>query len=104
MQIVGEQTKLSASDLANHSACRHLTNLDLALAEGKIKAPRPADADDDLDELIEKGVRHERDYIKRLREESPGVSVLMLGDEAAPADTAAAMTAVRTRIARERIA
>lgn len=91
MQIVAEQTKLSASDLANHLACRHLTNLDLALAEGKIKAPRPAYADDDLEELIEKGVRHERDYIERLREESPGISVLALGDEGASADTAAAM-------------
>ena len=91
MQAAADQIKLSASDLANHLACRHLTNLDLALAEGRIKAPRPADADDDLDELMEKGVRHERDYIERLREESPGISVVALGEGAAPADAERAM-------------
>ena len=31
--------ELSASDLANHLGCRHLTNLDLAAAEGRLVPP-----------------------------------------------------------------
>ena len=33
------QIRLSASDLANHLACRHLTTLDLAEAKGQAKRP-----------------------------------------------------------------
>ena len=91
MQDISGQIKLSASDLANHLACRHLTNLNLALAEGKVKAPRPTGADDEIEELIEKGVRHEQAYIEHLQAEKPGVSVISFEDGTSSADTARAM-------------
>ena len=91
MQDIAGQVTLSASDLANHLACRHLTNLNLALAEGKIKAPRPTDTDDEIEELIEKGERHERAYIEHLQAESPGIRVVELGHGATTAGTERAM-------------
>ena len=91
MQDIAGRITLSASDLANHLVCRHLTNLNLALAEGKIKAPRPTDTDDEIDELIEKGDRHERAYIEHLQAESPGIRVVELGHGATTADTERAM-------------
>src|SRR5262245_58463488 len=55
---------LSATDLANHLACRHLTSLDLASARGTIEPPRwrrPG-----LDALRERGLQHERAYLMHL--------------------------------------
>ena len=55
---------LSATDLANHLACRHLTSLDLATAHGRIEPPRwrrPG-----LDALRERGLAHELAYLAHL--------------------------------------
>jgi hypothetical protein len=34
MRILNDRLELSASDLANHLGCRHLTQLDLLVARG----------------------------------------------------------------------
>ena len=103
MQDIAGRIALSASDLANHLACRHLTNLNLALAEGKIKAPRRTDTDDEIEELIAKGERHERAYIEHLQAASPGVRVVELGWETSTADAERAMREGADVIAQARL-
>jgi len=66
--------RLSATDLANHLACRHLTALDRGVAEGLWKAPdwfRPEAA-----LLRERGLEHERAYIARLEREGRRITRL----------------------------
>ena len=70
------QIRLSATDLANHLACRHLTTLDLAEARGHAK--RPIWNDPALAVLRERGFRHEASYLDYLR--SRGHSVVRLDD------------------------
>ncbi len=70
--------RLSATDLANHLACRHLTVLDRGAAEGRWKPPdayRPEAA-----VLAERGLEHERAYLAHL--EQRGLRVTRLDDEA----------------------
>ena len=39
MRILSNRIVLSATDVANHLSCGHLTELDLRLARGEIKEP-----------------------------------------------------------------
>ena len=57
--------QLSATDLAKHLACRHLTSLDLFAARGDIK--RPYWHDPAVDVLAERGLRHEMAYLNHLQ-------------------------------------
>ena len=57
----GDSFQLTASDLAGHLNCRHLTDLDLAVANGRRVRPHFHDAF--LDILIERGAVHERSYL-----------------------------------------
>ena len=68
MHLEAEQMRLSASDLANHLGCHHLTNLDIAVAQGKLKPPAILQGElEDLEVLREKGLRHEAAYVEYLR-------------------------------------
>ena len=53
MQKIGDRIILSATDLANHLACRHLTELNRLAAIGEVEKPIRTDAL--LDTLIERG-------------------------------------------------
>ncbi|MEO6462808.1 MAG: TM0106 family RecB-like putative nuclease [Candidatus Eisenbacteria bacterium] len=67
--------RLSATDLANHLACRHLTTLDRGQAEGKWSAPdwfRPEAA-----LLRERGMEHERAYLDHLA--ASGLEITRVG-------------------------
>src|SRR5260370_33075114 len=64
MRILGRQIRLSASDLSNHLACRHLTTLELQVARGERKAPDLAAPD--LKVIQELGLRHEKAYLAHL--------------------------------------
>jgi predicted RecB family nuclease len=57
--------QLSASDLVNRLNCRHLTALDLSVANGVL--PRPRVWDPVLAILAERGSAHERNYVDHLR-------------------------------------
>jgi uncharacterized protein len=59
------QMRLSASDLSNHLACRHVTTLDLEVARGLRAAPDWAAPD--LKVIQELGLRHEVAYLAHLR-------------------------------------
>jgi len=83
---------LSATDLSNHLACRHLTTLDHAVARGE--KSKPESFDPRLVILRERGLEHERAYLSHLR--NRGIEVLELSDaggseEAALHSTLAAM-------------
>jgi uncharacterized protein len=64
LRYEGGQIQLSAGDLAGFLSCRHLTELDLAVAGGGLVAP---DVWDPMLELLrERGFRHERAYLDHL--------------------------------------
>jgi predicted RecB family nuclease len=67
MKIANGHMRLTASDLSNHLACRHVTTLDLEVARGLHDAP--AWAAPDLKVIQELGLRHERDYLAHLAEQ-----------------------------------
>lgn len=77
---------LSATDLANHLACRHLTELNRGEAEGRVEPPRWHDPA--LATLQERGLAHETAYVASLR--ARGLSIVDLNG--VDHDTAAART------------
>ena len=83
--------RLSASDLSNHLACRHLTALDLDVAAGSRAIPAWNSPDAQI--LRERGIAHENAYVGHLK--SSGLIVVSLrdhgSDEVAAAETIVAM-------------
>jgi predicted RecB family nuclease len=75
MKISTGQVRLSASDLSNHLACRHVTTLDLEVARGRRAAPDWAAPD--LKVIQELGLRHEAAYLEHLGKQ--GLTVENLG-------------------------
>ncbi|HUQ53006.1 MAG TPA: TM0106 family RecB-like putative nuclease, partial [Gammaproteobacteria bacterium] len=65
MRLVAELLQLSATDLANHLGCVHLSQLDLAVAERRAERPRRKDPIVEL--LSERGRQHEAAYLRHLR-------------------------------------
>lgn len=61
MRIISKELRLSATDLSNHLACRHVTTLDLQVARGDKQAPDWAAPD--LAVIRERGERHEKAYL-----------------------------------------
>ena len=92
MRLDGDTLRLTATDLANHLACRHLTTLDRGVAEGRWKPPdwfRP-----EADVLRQRGIEHEKAYLAHL--EKQGVVITRL-DELAPAAQALEQTRAAMR-------
>jgi uncharacterized protein len=82
--------RLSATDLANHLGCRHLTWLDREAAEGRLDKPIWRDLS--LEALKARGLAHERAYVEHLRACGRDVVELREGEgETAHARTRAAM-------------
>jgi hypothetical protein len=65
MRKVDDRLELSASDLASHLGCRHLTQLDLLVANGRLVPPRWRDPT--LEVLQQRGLELEQLYLDRLR-------------------------------------
>ena len=91
MRADSRNVRLSASDLSNHLACHHLTQLNLAVALGELVAPRWNSPDTWV--LQQRGMEHEAAYLKHL--EATGLPVANLreidNDGHAVAETCAAM-------------
>src|SRR6202167_355501 len=64
MKVSSGVFRLSASDLSNHLACRHLTSLDFGVAVGDNSAPTWHSPD--LWVLQKRGLEHESAYIAHL--------------------------------------
>ena len=88
MKITGDRLRLSASDVANFLACRHLTRLDLLRARGELDPPRGFDIG--FQDLVKRGEAHEGEVLDRFRRH--GRQVVDIG-EGADADAARATTA-----------
>jgi predicted RecB family nuclease len=76
MKTSAGHARLSASDLSNHLACRHVTTLDLQVARGM--RAEPDWAAPDLKVIQELGLRHESAYLAHLG--SQGLNVENLGN------------------------
>jgi hypothetical protein len=66
MKIEAGQLRLSASDVANFLACRHLTRLELLRARGVISPPFAYDAG--FEDLVARGEAHEEQVLQGLRD------------------------------------
>jgi predicted RecB family nuclease len=86
VRVFGGELFLSATDVANHLSCAHLTGLSLQVARGEIEAP--AWEDPHLAVLQQRGMEHERAYLSSLRER--GLAILDLTNRP-PQDTLDAM-------------
>jgi uncharacterized protein len=64
MQFERGNLHLSATDLSNHVGCRHLTQQNLRVARGELKAPFFRDIR--VEALRERGLAHEEAYIAHL--------------------------------------
>jgi hypothetical protein len=91
MQKIGGSFQLTATDLVGYLNCRHLSELDRAVAEGRITKPKAFDPL--LEILWERGAAHERNYVDHLME--AGLDVVRIDGiglgEAAISETLAAM-------------
>jgi uncharacterized protein len=95
MKIVDENVRVSASDLANFLACRHLTRLDLLKAHGQLK---PAWAFDvGFQALVRRGEEHERLILGRFRDDGLEIAEISPG---ATTDTRRGAVATADAIAR----
>lgn len=77
MRLVDQRLRLSATDLANHLGCPHLSQLDRAAAEGGAKKPKWHDPITEI--LRERGFAHEAAYLEHLLE-TRGVDVVAIPD------------------------
>jgi len=83
---------VSPTDLTNFLACRHLTQLDLAVALGELTPP--VEDDEALAVLRDRGLAHERAHVERLRAEGRSVVRISAADlRQGEQDTLAAMRA-----------
>ena len=92
--------QLSPSDLSNHLACPHLTNLDLAAARGEIVKPKLESPHREL--IFRKGNEHEAAYLARLEAEGRSiVRIPTFDDEGFDFDVALRLTeeAIRAGVA-----
>jgi predicted RecB family nuclease len=81
VRIVSGEIRLAATDVSNHLACHHLTNLELSVARGERTAPEWRSPD--LVVIQQLGLRHEEKYLAHLK--GSGLAMLNLaktGDEA----------------------
>jgi uncharacterized protein len=92
MKYDAGQFRLSATDVAGHLACRHLTMLDRLAALGEIEAP--ANWDPFLEVMREHGLRHEKAYLSQL-EQSGGRLVRIEGAGVEPRRVAETIAAMR---------
>jgi predicted RecB family nuclease len=78
MRIRNEMLTLSATDLANHLSCTHLTTVNLLLAKGELA--EPSWDNPHLEILQQRGLEHETAYVQSLQ--SRGLAVVDLSGEA----------------------
>ena len=74
MKIDGNTISISATDLVGHLNCAHLTELDLAVARGRLTNPAFRDPFREL--LQERGSRHEQNYIDHLKAKGMAIHVI----------------------------
>ena len=81
MKFLSDSFQLTATDLANHLGCKHLTQLNRSVALGEIK--KPDWNDPALAILAKRGAEHEKAYVGHLR--NKGLSILDLKNQSVDA-------------------
>ncbi len=94
MRLSGTAVELSASDLSQSLACRHLTALNLAVALGR-RSP-PSWRDPALGVLQQRGLDHERGYVDGLRAQK--LTIIDLSDNEADDAIANSIDAMRSGV------
>ncbi len=92
LKIVGDQLRLSASDVANFVACQHLTRLDLLSARHELRGTRAFDLG--FEDLVQRGELHEAEVLSRFEQDGRTIARINVapGAEAVAAqDTIEAM-------------
>src|SRR5260370_10101656 len=90
MKVESRHIRLSATDLSNHLACRHLTSLDLSVAHGERSAPDLRSPD--LKVIQELGLRHEPAYLQPLRDAGPSfVDLRKMSEQQGASETLSSM-------------
>lgn len=74
MKLFGDSIRLSSHDLTGHVNCSHLTQLELQVARGGAKRPKPWDPS--LEALWERGIRHEREFIQVLADQALRIALI----------------------------
>ena len=80
MKVAGDSLRLSATDLANHLACHHLSQLNLAAARGLRRPPDWFSPDAAI--LRERGDEHEQAFLRHL--EQQGLRIARPSEAGAP--------------------
>src|SRR5260370_232093 len=91
MEYIQGRIRLSATDVANHLSCKHLTTLNTLFAKGSLTAPEWASPD--LKVLQQLGLDHEKAYVESLR--SKGLSIADISEEPPPNSRDATLTAMK---------
>lgn len=89
----GETLQLSATDLVGHLNCRHLTNLDVEVANGILAKPKVWDPL--LQILWERGAAHERSYVEHLKSHGYDVTLIETTAGITPGQMEQTLTAMR---------
>ena len=87
MRENNERLVFAPTDLSAHPSCQHLTSLNLRAARGEFE--RPMAFGPVIERLRQKGIEHERGYLKHLQDQYE--QVVDLGDGATLEDSVAAM-------------
>jgi predicted RecB family nuclease len=80
MKITNGRIRLSASDVANFLACKHLTRLDMLRARGELRPPHEFDIG--FQSLIERGEAHEKAVLDQFRASGLQVVTVTAGPDA----------------------
>src|ERR1700753_1419827 len=76
VKIVGEQLRLSASDVANFVACQHLIRLDLLHARHQLRRGQAFDLG--FEDLVKRGEAHEAGGLSRFRADGGSVGEISI--------------------------
>ena len=79
MRLVDGTLRLSPTDLGNHLACPHLTQLELRVQRGELERPHVDDAYGRI--IMDKGNAHEAAYLARLEEDGSRVARMLTYDD-----------------------
>jgi predicted RecB family nuclease len=80
VKIVGEQLRLSASDVANFVACQHLSRLDLLHARNQLR--RVQEFDLGFEDLVKRGEAHEAEVLSRFRADGRRIAEISVAPDA----------------------
>ena len=80
VKIVGEQLRLSASDVANFVACQHLIRLDLLHARHQLRRVQAFDLG--FEDLVKRGEAHEAEVLNRFRADGRSIAEISIVPDA----------------------